>query len=229
MEERGKSASKRKHFDYMFKMVLIGDTCVGKSCVLTRFADDNFSENHVTTIGVDFRFKSLEINGYSIKLQIWDTAGQERYKTITNSYYRGAEGIIVVFDLWNRESFSNVKTWLEEAQKHADENTEVMILGNKSDMAGSRQVSDEDINKFKSETAMMFNSDMTIVEWSAKEGTNIELGFTQMAKKLMINKMAMESDSDDERDAYRAGSQGTKLSNMSPQKEYMAGESCWGS
>ena len=99
MEERGKSASKRKHFDYMFKMVLIGDTCVGKSCVLTRFADDNFSENHVTTIGVDFRFKSLEINGYSIKLQIWDTAGQERYKTITNSYYRGAEGIIVVFDL----------------------------------------------------------------------------------------------------------------------------------
>lgn len=181
MEQRGKSA-RRKHFDYMFKMVLIGDSWVGKSWVLIRFADDNFTENHVTTIGVDFRFRSLEINNHSIKLQIWDTAGQERYKTITNSYYRGAEGVIIVFDLTNKESFSNIKDWLAEAKNGVDESTEILVFGNKADLKDQRQVSDKDIQEFTKATGI------NIIECSAKAGTGVEQGFVNMTKKLMESK-----------------------------------------
>lgn len=178
MEERGKSA-RRKHFDYMFKMVLIGDSCVGKSCVLIRFADDNFTENHVTTIGVDFRFRSLEISGHSIKLQIWDTAGQERYKTITNSYYRGAEGVVIVFDLTNRDSFMNIKDWLTEARNGIDASTEILVFGNKADLQNQRQVSEKEIREFTA------NTGIEIIECSAKAGTGIEDGFVMMTKRLM--------------------------------------------
>lgn len=178
MEERGKSA-RRKHFDYMFKMVLIGDSWVGKSCVLIRFADDNFTENHVTTIGVDFRFRSLEISGHSIKLQIWDTAGQERYKTITNSYYRGAEGVVIVFDLTNRDSFMNIKDWLAEARNGIDDSTEILVFGNKADLQNQRQVSEKEIKEFTA------NTGIEIIECSAKAGIGIEDGFVRMTKRLM--------------------------------------------
>ena len=105
---------KRKDYDHFFKMVLLGDSSVGKSCLLVRFADDEFNENYVSTIGVDFRFRSLRHNGKKIKLQIWDTAGQERYRTITNAYYKGADGIILVFDLFDKKTFVNIDNWLKE-------------------------------------------------------------------------------------------------------------------
>ena len=122
---------RKKEYDNLFKIVLLGDSCVGKSCVLVRFADDEFVENYSATIGVDFRFASLEKNGRKIKLQLWDTAGQERYRTITNAYYKGAEGIILVFDLFKKQTFDNLDLWLSEVEKHGKTDGEIVVIGNK--------------------------------------------------------------------------------------------------
>eukprot|EP00345_Euplotes_harpa_P003759 CAMPEP_0168330238 /NCGR_PEP_ID=MMETSP0213-20121227/7599_1 /TAXON_ID=151035 /ORGANISM="Euplotes harpa, Strain FSP1.4" /LENGTH=209 /DNA_ID=CAMNT_0008333745 /DNA_START=16 /DNA_END=641 /DNA_ORIENTATION=- len=181
-------AATRQNFHYLFKMVLIGDSSVGKSCLLIRFADDDFTENYVTTIGVDFRFRTLRIEDYSVKLQIWDTAGQERYRTITNAYYRGADGIIVVFDLTNKESFVAVKDWLDEVRKCAPEDTLIIVFANKSDMYEDRQVSEEDIKNFKEKTGL------DVIETSAKSADNVEKGFLSLTVKL-IDKRLKEGDS----------------------------------
>ena len=98
----------------MFKLLLIGDSGVGKSCLLLRFADDTYTESYISTIGVDFKIRTIELDGKTIKLQIWDTAGQERFRTITSSYYRGAHGIIIVYDVTDRDSFDSVKYWMQE-------------------------------------------------------------------------------------------------------------------
>lgn len=124
----------RKDYDHFFKMVLLGDSCVGKSCLLVRFADDEFNQNYVSTIGVDFRFRSLRHSNKKIKLQIWDTAGQERYRTITNAYYKGADGIVLVFDLFDRKSFTNLDNWLSEVDNHAKPNIQIIVIANKYDM-----------------------------------------------------------------------------------------------
>tara|TARA_B110000285_G_C14757451_1_gene438041 strand:+ start:74 stop:409 length:336 start_codon:yes stop_codon:yes gene_type:complete len=110
---------RKDNYDHFFKMVLLGDSSVGKSCLLVRFADDEFNQNYVSTIGVDFRFRSLQHNNKKIKLQIWDTAGQERYRTITSAYYKNSDGIILVFDLFKKESFDNLDNWLKEVDKNA--------------------------------------------------------------------------------------------------------------
>ena len=110
-----------QEYDYVFKLVLIGDSGVGKSCLLLRFADDTYTESHISTIGVDFKIRTIQLDGKTIKLQIWDTAGQERFRTITSSYYRGAHGIIVVYDTTDSETFEHVKTWLHEIERYASE------------------------------------------------------------------------------------------------------------
>ncbi|WBY58514.1 ras-related protein Rab-1B [Plasmodium yoelii yoelii] len=106
-------------YDSLFKILLIGDSGVGKSCLLLRFADDTYTDSYISTIGVDFKIKTIEIDDKIIKLQIWDTAGQERFRTITSSYYRGAQGIIIVYDVTDRDSFNNVKNWIIEIEKYA--------------------------------------------------------------------------------------------------------------
>ena len=118
-------------YDYLFKILLIGNSGVGKSSLLLRFADDTFTDNFMPTIGVDFKIRTLEVDGRTIKLQIWDTAGQERFKTITSSYYKGAHGIIVVYDITDKESFKNIDTWMNEVEKHASDNVSRILVGNK--------------------------------------------------------------------------------------------------
>ncbi|XP_072456395.1 ras-related protein Rab-35 isoform X2 [Notamacropus eugenii] len=110
-----------RDYDHLFKLLIIGDSGVGKSSLLLRFADNTFSGSYITTIGVDFKIRTVEINGEKVKLQIWDTAGQERFRTITSTYYRGTHGVIVVYDVTSAESFVNVKRWLHEINQNCDD------------------------------------------------------------------------------------------------------------
>ncbi|KAM6139244.1 ras-related protein Rab-10 isoform 2-T2 [Phoenicopterus ruber ruber] len=130
----------KKTYDLLFKLLLIGDSGVGKTCVLFRFSDDAFNTTFISTIGIDFKIKTVELQGKKIKLQIWDTAGQERFHTITTSYYRGAMGIMLVYDITNAKSFENISKWLRNIDEHANEDVERMLLGNKCDMEDKRVV-----------------------------------------------------------------------------------------
>ena len=130
--------------DFLFKMLLIGNSGVGKSCLLVRYAENSFNENFFNTIGVDFKIKTISLDNQNIKLQIWDTAGQERFRTLTASYYRGAHGIIVVYDVTDRDTFENVRQWMQEIDKFATDNVCKVIVGNKCDLDDSRKVSTEE-------------------------------------------------------------------------------------
>ncbi|CAI2376675.1 unnamed protein product [Moneuplotes crassus] len=165
-------------YDYLFKILLIGNSGVGKSSLLLRFADDTFTDNFMPTIGVDFKIRTLEVDGRTIKLQIWDTAGQERFKTITSSYYKGAHGIIVVYDITDKESFKNIDNWMTEVEKHASENVSRILVGNKCDMDESRQVSTDE----GKELADQYN--IRFMETSAKESSFVEEAFTLMTKEI---------------------------------------------
>jgi len=151
---------------------------VGKSCLLLRFADDTYTESYISTIGVDFKIRTIELDGKTIKLQIWDTAGQERFRTITSSYYRGAHGIIVVYDVTDNESFNNVKQWLHEIDRYACENVNKLLVGNKSDLTAKRVVSTEQGKEFADSLGIEF------LETSAKTSTNVEQAFLTMASQI---------------------------------------------
>lgn len=165
-------------YDYLFKLLLIGDSGVGKSCLLLRFADDTYTESYISTIGVDFKIRTIELEGKTIKLQIWDTAGQERFRTITSSYYRGAHGIIVVFDVTDQESFNNVKQWLHEIDRYACQNVKKLLVGNKCDLASKRAVATETAQEFADSLGIQY------LETSAKNATNVEKAFTTMAGQI---------------------------------------------
>nr|GMC80701.1 GTP-binding protein YPTM2 [Ipomoea batatas] len=169
--------------DYLFKLLLIGDSGVGKSCLLLRFADDSYLESYISTIGVDFKIRTVEQDGKTIKLQIWDTAGQERFRTITSSYYRGAHGIIVVYDVTDQESFNNVKQWLSEIDRYASENVNKLLVGNKCDLTAQKVVSYETAKAFADEIGIPF------METSAKNATNVEQAFMAMAATIKDRNM----------------------------------------
>eukprot|EP00762_Andalucia_godoyi_P008474 ANDGO_05747.mRNA.1 Ras-related protein Rab-1A len=165
-------------YDFLFKLLLIGDSGVGKSCLLLRFADDTYTESYISTIGVDFKIRTIELDGKTIKLQIWDTAGQERFRTITSSYYRGAHGIIVVYDVTDAESFENVKDWLSEIERYATENVNKLLVGNKCDLESKRAVSTETAKEQADQMSIPF------LETSAKTAHNVEQAFITMARDI---------------------------------------------
>ena len=132
------------HYDHIFKILLIGDAGVGKSSILLRFTDDAFEEHLASTIGVDFKVKTVTIGGSTVKLTIWDTAGQERFRTLTSSYYRGCHGVILTYDVNDRQTFTNLKQWLEEGDMYStSQSSAKMLVGNKIDV-GAREVSVEE-------------------------------------------------------------------------------------
>eukprot|EP01135_Chromosphaera_perkinsii_P009379 Nk52_evm55s1737 gene=Nk52_evmTU55s1737 len=174
-----------KAYDYLFKLLLIGDSGVGKTCILFRFSDDAFNSTFISTIGIDFKIRTIELDGKKIKLQIWDTAGQERFRTITTAYYRGAMGILLVYDVANEKSFDNIKNWIRNINQHASADVEKMILGNKCDMEDTRVISKERGEKLAEECGIKF------LETSAKNNINVEEAFLTIArdiKKKMDNK-----------------------------------------
>ncbi|KAM3132207.1 hypothetical protein pb186bvf_015667 [Paramecium bursaria] len=166
-------------YDHLFKLLLIGTSGAGKSCMLMRYVDNNFTNNFYNTIGVDFKIKSIFLEQKSIKLQIWDTAGQDRFRTITCSYYRGAHGIIIVYDITDRESFESVKQWMQEIDKYAMEDVVRMLVGNKSDLEEKRAVSFEEGEALAKQLKLQF------METSAKNATNIEQAFISIAKNVL--------------------------------------------
>ncbi|XP_023220788.1 ras-related protein Rab-10-like isoform X1 [Centruroides vittatus] len=174
----------KRTYDLLFKLLLIGDSGVGKTCILFRFSDDAFNTTFISTIGIDFKIKTIELKGKKIKLQIWDTAGQERFHTITTSYYRGAMGIMLVYDITNPKSFDNIAKWLRNIDDHATEDVEKMILGNKCDMEDKRMISKE-----RGESIAR-DHDVTFLETSAKANINIEEAFFHLAEAI-LNKVQM--------------------------------------
>ena len=183
-------AGMNPEYDYLYKLLLIGDSGVGKSCLLLRFADNTYTESYISTIGVDFKVRTIELEKKTIKLQIWDTAGQERFRTITSSYYRGAHGIIVVFDVTDQVSYNNVKQWLKEIERYACENVNKLLVGNKCDLDDKRQVAHE--------TAKEFADDLQIsyIETSAKNATNVDETFIKIAEEIRHMRRTQDSPAD---------------------------------
>eukprot|EP01016_Furgasonia_blochmanni_P048239 TRINITY_DN7158_c0_g1_i6.p1 TRINITY_DN7158_c0_g1~~TRINITY_DN7158_c0_g1_i6.p1 ORF type:complete len:283 (-),score=46.93 TRINITY_DN7158_c0_g1_i6:128-976(-) len=193
-----------RDYDYLFKLVIVGNSGVGKSSLLLRFADDSFSETYLTTIGVDFRFRTLKIDQSSVKLQIWDTAGQERFRTITNAYYKGADGIVIVYDTTNHASFEDVERyWLNEVESYSEKNVEMALLGNKSDMGEGKAVTYDEAKDFARKKKMHF------FEVSAKTSDNVTEAFVTISKKLIESK-----EKEKERDRESARNQKTTVSKL---------------
>lgn len=177
------TCSQQNSIDYIFKIILIGDSNSGKTSLITRYVNNTFDSKHLCTIGVDFMMKKVVINNKTIKLQIWDTAGMEKYKQITSSYYRGAQGAIVVFDLSSNKSFFSVKKWIDDFFQISGSkpNSKVIILvGNKSDLKEERQVSKEEINSF-----VEINANIAYFDTSAKTGDGVNEMFKVIIEQLI--------------------------------------------
>lgn len=164
--------------DYLFKIVLIGDSAVGKSNLLARYARNEFYPNSKSTIGVEFQTQTMEIDGKEIKAQIWDTAGQERFRAVTSAYYRGAVGALVVYDISRRQTFDNISRWLDELHTHSDMNVVTVIVGNKTDLMDAREVSTEE------GAALAEAQNLYFVETSALDSTNVQVAFQTVVKEI---------------------------------------------
>ncbi|TYZ59772.1 hypothetical protein PybrP1_007655 [[Pythium] brassicae (nom. inval.)] len=167
-------------FDMQIKLLMIGDSGVGKTCLLLRYANDSFSPTFITTIGIDFKIKNIELDNKKVKLQsqIWDTAGQERFRTITTSYFRGAQGILLVYDVTDRASFQSIRNWVGQIQQHADVHVNKILIGNKCDMTDDKVVSTEEGQALADEYGVKF------FETSAKNNINVESGFIEIAREV---------------------------------------------
>lgn len=177
MDGRSKRSELNIDWKHLFKILLVGDSGVGKSSLLARFAGEKIPlGDHGSTIGVDFKIRTVQYDGVPIKLQLWDTAGQERFRTITRSYYRGAHGIIVVYDVTDEESFSNVTHWLDEIKRNCRPGAMVnlLLVGNKVDLVERKEVDYNTAKKFADRMCVPF------VETSARDSTNVEIAFMQM-------------------------------------------------
>eukprot|EP00126_Sphaerothecum_destruens_P012765 Sdes_comp21870_c0_seq1m20417 len=170
--------SKTASYDYLIKLLLIGDSGVGKSCLLLRFSEDSFTPSFITTIGIDFKVRTVELDGKRIKLQIWDTAGQERFRTITTAYYRGAMGILLVYDVTDEKSFSNIRNWIRNIEQHASENVNRVLIGNKCDMTEKKVVDTAQGQTLADEYGIPF------MESSAKTGQGVEEAFITLARDI---------------------------------------------
>ena len=174
-----------EEYSLIFKIILIGDTSVGKTNILSRYINDKFSETSKSTVGVELATKVEHYNNKKIKIQIWDTAGQERYKSITTSYYKGAKGAFIVYDITRKESFKNVDKWIKDLKEFGDEDVTILIIGNKCDLEDEREVSIEEVKK----KAELF--DIGYCETSALKAKNINYAF-QTLIKLVAEKMEKE-------------------------------------
>ncbi|XP_028984144.1 RAB11a, member RAS oncogene family, like [Betta splendens] len=187
-------SNREDEYDYLFKVVLIGDSGVGKSNLLSRFTRNEFNLESKSTIGVEFATRSIQVEGKTVKAQIWDTAGQERYRAITSAYYRGAVGALLVYDIAKHLTYENAERWLKELQDHADSNIVIMLVGNKSDLRHLRAVPTDEAKAFAEKHGLSF------LETSALDSSNVELAFqtilTAIYNIVSQRQMSGRSDSD---------------------------------
>eukprot|EP00929_Paragymnodinium_shiwhaense_P096734 TRINITY_DN58431_c0_g1_i1.p1 TRINITY_DN58431_c0_g1~~TRINITY_DN58431_c0_g1_i1.p1 ORF type:complete len:211 (+),score=37.79 TRINITY_DN58431_c0_g1_i1:106-738(+) len=200
-------AAKREGYDMQIKLLTVGNSGVGKTCLLLRYADGSFSTTFITTIGIDFKINTIDLDGKRVKLQIWDTAGQERFRTITKSYFRGAQGILLVYDVTDRSSFNSVETWVEDIEKNADRHVNKILIGNKCDM------DDRAVSTAEGE-ALARRFKMPFFETSAKKNINVDEAFRKIAS-MVVDRERREGGPADRRSA----SGGTHVVNMNARKK----------
>ncbi|KAM4723276.1 ras-related protein Rab-15-like isoform 1-T1 [Anableps anableps] len=177
-----------KQYDVLFRLLLLGDSGVGKTCMLRRFTEGEFDPSHISTIGVDFKMKTIEIDGLKVRVQIWDTAGQERYQTITKQYYRRAQGIVFVYDITNLPSFQHIAKWASDVDEYAPDDVQTILVGNKADEDFSRQVTKDQGKKLAETYGMEF------FETSASTSSNISESFIRVTELVL---QAQKRDVDD--------------------------------
>lgn len=161
------------------EIILVGDVGCGKTCILTRLVDGFFREDYISTIGIDFRIKLYEIEGKKVKLQVWDTAGQERFRSITASYYRGSNAVVIIYDVTDHDSYENVRNWVDEVKAHTNPDTLLFLVGNKTDSDAERRVSNEDGERLADDLSIQFK------EVSAKTNCGIDELFCQITNDLL--------------------------------------------
>ncbi|KAM6918869.1 RAB3A, member RAS oncogene family, a [Xenentodon cancila] len=206
----GQKESSDQNFDYMFKILIIGNSSVGKTSFLFRYADDSFTPAFVSTVGIDFKVKTIYRNDKRIKLQIWDTAGQERYRTITTAYYRGAMGFILMYDITNEESFNAVQDWSTQIKTYSWDNAQVLLVGNKCDMDDERVVAAERGRQLSEQLGFEF------FEASAKDNINVKQTFERLVD-VICERMAESLDNNDP--TITGAKQGPQL-NEQPQRSH---------
>ncbi|GBG25173.1 Ras-related protein Rab-11A [Hondaea fermentalgiana] len=206
-------------YDYLFKVVLIGDSGVGKSNLLSRFTRNEFSLDSKSTIGVEFATKSIKTDGKTIKAQIWDTAGQERYRAITSAYYRGAVGALLVYDISKHLTFDNVERWLKELRDHADSNIVIMLVGNKSDLRHLRAVSTEEAMAYAESNGIAF------IETSALDSSGVDTAFQRILTEI-YQKMSRKSMVGGGADADASITQGEPIAPVNFENEAKSSGGC---
>ncbi|CAI2378431.1 unnamed protein product [Moneuplotes crassus] len=198
----------KKGYDHVLKLIMIGDCNVGKTCILNRFSGDGFSSSYMNTVGIDFKIKTIDIDGSIVKVQVWDTAGQEKFKTITQSYYKGAMGIILVYDSTDPITFSNVESWMQDIDDFASKDCVRILAGNKSDKENimiSTEKGQELADKYK----------IDFFETSAKTGHNVNDLFYEMTRNILIQKGKIKEGASQ----FRAGSVSIRPSQTSQPKD----------
>jgi Ras-related protein Rab-8A len=174
-------------YDHLYKLLLIGNSGVGKSCTLLRFTDDSFTPSFITTIGIDFKIRTIEVDDKRIKLQVWDTAGQERFRTITTAYYRGAMGVIIVYDVTDRNSFDQVDSWYQNVEEYARDKVSIVLIGNKCDLTDKRVITTDEGRRLAKRLGVNF------FETSAKDKTGVDETFyeiTRLITKRLVKEQA---------------------------------------
>lgn len=180
-------------YDYLFKIILVGDQAVGKTSLVRRFTTGKFEQQYKTTIGVDFTVQTLQLDGKIVKLQIWDTSGQERFRSITTGYFRNAHAALIVYDVTSTESLTNCEKWMNDVKMYSGHDVPKILLGNKCDKLSGRTVSAADGERFAQQHNMM-----TFIETSAKDGRNVDSAFYRLAQELsrdFMTNMDFRSDS----------------------------------
>jgi Ras-related protein Rab-1A len=173
-------------FDYLFKVVLVGDAAVGKTSLTTRFAYGTFTDSYVHTLGVDFIVKSIKLNNYTVKLQAWDTAGQERYAGVRPIYFRGARGAVLVFEVSQRQSFVNAEKWFMQIRRYSGPSVPIVLVGNKVDLVDQREVTEDEVKLYASQKGMPY------IETSAKTDHRVVDVFQKIAELILTDELAKE-------------------------------------